>query len=379
MAGELTSISLAMGMGVVDGNVQPVLGNLSVSPSSATVGTAYTGTVSGKTAGSTLTLSGAGAAGLSVSGSSITGTPTASGAVNVIETLAGATGSPKTNAGVVTVAAAGPQAVVMPTPSFGSTNLLAWWDVTKTWKDSSGVDQPSVTYDTVGFDTVSSMEDLTGNGYGIQQGDKSLQPIKGAAGGPVFDAAGHVLECFRKALINGKSGLTFFAKLRPRSDLYAGGAARCILAISRASSTTLIRQTFELSSGSTGRRMFANINIADSTNAADSRATTSTTAPQLTDNAWNSSIWVENFSASPIVADFFNNSLISGYTDTGLVPATGSPPFAYGASDARLIQFGDTLATGRPAYAEMLAAGIIEGPVDSTRLAAIKTYLDGLA
>lgn len=275
--------------------------------------------------------------------------------------------------------AAGPQAVVMPTPSFGSANLLAWWDVTKTWKDSSGVDQPSVTYDTVGFDTVSSMEDLSGNGYGIQQGDKSLQPIKGAAGGPVFDASGHVLECFRKALINGKSGVTFFAKLKPRSDLYAGGSARCILAISRSTSTTLIRQTFELSSGSTGRRMFANINIADSANAADSRATTSTTAPQLADNAWNSAIWVENFSASPIAADFYNNSLTSGYTDTGLAPATGSAPFSYGASDARLIQFGDTLASGRPAYVEMLAAGIIEGPVDSTRLAAIKAYLDGLA
>lgn len=124
MAGELTSLSLAMGRGVVSGSVVPVLADLTVSPSSATVGTAYTGTVSGKTTGSTLTLSGAGAAGLSVSGSSITGAPTASGAVNVIETLAGATGSPKTNAGVISVAAAQTLALEAPVYSANSSKAI---------------------------------------------------------------------------------------------------------------------------------------------------------------------------------------------------------------------------------------------------------------
>lgn len=136
MAGELTSISLAMGMGVVDGNAQPVLGNLSVAPSSATVGTTYTGTVSGKTAGSTLTLSGAGSAGLSVSGSSITGTPTASGAVNVIETLAGATGSPKTNASVISVASS----AVSPDPIVIPASVGNFWSLIR----SSGYNGPAI-------------------------------------------------------------------------------------------------------------------------------------------------------------------------------------------------------------------------------------------
>jgi len=105
MAGELTSFWLARGRGVV-GAGAPILANLTVSPNTATVGVAYSGTVSGKTAGSTLALSGAGAAGLSVSGNTISGTPTTAGTINVTETLAGAIGSPKLNSGVVTVASA---------------------------------------------------------------------------------------------------------------------------------------------------------------------------------------------------------------------------------------------------------------------------------
>ena len=82
------------------------LNALTVSNPSATAGTPYTGTISGLTAGSTPTLTGAGAPGLSISGSTIGGTPTTAGTVNIVETLAGATNSPRTSSGVVTVAAA---------------------------------------------------------------------------------------------------------------------------------------------------------------------------------------------------------------------------------------------------------------------------------
>lgn len=85
----------------------PTLNALTVSPSSATVGTAYSGTISGLTSGSSVALSGAGATGLSIAGAVITGTPTMAGAINLVETLAGATGSPRTSSGVVTVAASG--------------------------------------------------------------------------------------------------------------------------------------------------------------------------------------------------------------------------------------------------------------------------------
>ena len=91
--------------GTVTPTPTPSLNALTVSPSSATVGTAYSGTITGLTSGSSIALSGAGSAGLSIAGGVITGTPTTAGAVDIIETLAGATGSPRTSSAVVTVAA----------------------------------------------------------------------------------------------------------------------------------------------------------------------------------------------------------------------------------------------------------------------------------
>ena len=87
------------------GGVTPTLNPLTVTPNTATVGTVFNGAVSGRTAGSTLTLTGAGAAGLSINSGTgaITGTPTTAGAVNVVETLSGAIGSPRTSSSVVTV------------------------------------------------------------------------------------------------------------------------------------------------------------------------------------------------------------------------------------------------------------------------------------
>jgi hypothetical protein len=96
------------------------LNALTLSPTTATVGAAYSGTVSGKTSGSTLALSGAGAAGLTVSGSTVSGTPTTPGTVSIIETLAGATGSPRTSSGVITVAAAGGGSAVLFSDSFAN-------------------------------------------------------------------------------------------------------------------------------------------------------------------------------------------------------------------------------------------------------------------
>jgi hypothetical protein len=82
------------------------LNTLTVSVASATVGNAFSSTISGLTSGSSVALTGAGAAGLSISGAVITGTPTTAGTVNIVETLAAATNSPRTTSSVVTVAAA---------------------------------------------------------------------------------------------------------------------------------------------------------------------------------------------------------------------------------------------------------------------------------
>lgn len=82
------------------------LGPLSLSVNTGTVSSPLTATITGKSAGSTLALSGAGAAGLSISGTTVSGTPTTAGTVNIVETLAGATGSPRTSSGVLTISAA---------------------------------------------------------------------------------------------------------------------------------------------------------------------------------------------------------------------------------------------------------------------------------
>jgi len=86
----------------------PSLVALSLSPNTANVGAPYSGTVTGKTSGSTLSLTGAGSAGLSVVGSTVSGTPTTEGAVNIVETLAGATNSPRTSVGVLITGGVGP-------------------------------------------------------------------------------------------------------------------------------------------------------------------------------------------------------------------------------------------------------------------------------
>lgn len=88
----------------------PALQTLTLSSSSATVGASYSATISGATAGSSITISGGGSGGLSVTGSGTTrilsGTPTTAGTVNLVESLSGATGSPRTTTGLLTVAAA---------------------------------------------------------------------------------------------------------------------------------------------------------------------------------------------------------------------------------------------------------------------------------
>lgn len=81
------------------------LGPLSLSPNTATVGVAYSGTITGKTGGSTISLTGAGAGGLSPADATVSGTPTTAGALNLVETLAGATNTPRTTNSVLTVVA----------------------------------------------------------------------------------------------------------------------------------------------------------------------------------------------------------------------------------------------------------------------------------
>lgn len=97
------SRALAQGWPLVAGSAPPTLGALTISPSTASLGQPYTGTISGATPGSTITLDA-----LTVTGSgttrTVTGTPTGtSGVWPATETLATATNSPRTTQGLLTV------------------------------------------------------------------------------------------------------------------------------------------------------------------------------------------------------------------------------------------------------------------------------------
>lgn len=85
------------------------LGSLGLSVATATAGTPYSGSITGATSASTLSVTNL-PAGLTLNSSARTigGTPTTAGTVNftVVETLAGATNSPKINGVTLTIAAA---------------------------------------------------------------------------------------------------------------------------------------------------------------------------------------------------------------------------------------------------------------------------------
>lgn len=273
----------------------------------------------------------------------------------------------------------GPQAVVLPTPSFGSANLLAWWDVSKTFVDSDGVTKPLAFYDDVGFNTSTAIEDASGNGFLVSQGDKSLQPLRGASGGPVTDIAGHILATSKKSLINGLSKITVGMRVKLRSDLAVTGTARTLFYISRSTNTTLIRAAVQLTGGTTGRRVFVDYGVADSATAGDSRSTTAASGPQMPDDVFATLMVELDLSASPCTCSIFLNSTTASYIDSGLAPVTGSAPFAFGASDSLGIAIGDTLAATRPSLCEIPALVVLSDAGNATLRANLKTYLDAAA
>ncbi|TXN43595.1 GDSL-type esterase/lipase family protein [Methylobacterium sp. WL7] len=85
----------------------PTLSALTLSPLTATAGSAYSGTITGKTSGSTVTATSSNGTTLTVSGSTVSGTFSAAGTptISLVETLAGATGSPRTSTAQITVSA----------------------------------------------------------------------------------------------------------------------------------------------------------------------------------------------------------------------------------------------------------------------------------
>lgn len=89
--------------------VAPTLGVPGLTPTTATAGSGYSGTITGNTVGSTLSALSSDGTSLTVTGVTLTGTFAAAGSptVTVTETLTGATGSPRSTPFSFTVSAAG--------------------------------------------------------------------------------------------------------------------------------------------------------------------------------------------------------------------------------------------------------------------------------
>lgn len=284
-----------------------------------------------------------------------------------------------TSAAITPPVPVGPQAVVMPVSPFGSS--LAWWDVSKTFTDSDGITKPLAFFDDVAFNSVSAIEDASGNGFLMNQPDKSLQPLRGASNGSVTDIAGHILTSSKKSLINGLSKLTIGFRIKPRSDLAVSGSARTLFYISRSTNSSLIRAAVSMTGGTTGRRVFSDFGIADSATAGDSRTTTSGSGPQLTNDVHNTLIVEYDLSVSPCTCSFYTtNPNVPDYVDSGLVPVTGSAPFSFGSSDSIVICLGDVGGgTARPSLSEIPAIALIADAGNATVRANLKSYLDATA
>lgn len=350
----------------------------------------------------------------------------------------------------------GPVAFLLPTPAFSAANGVSWHDFSKTYKNSVGVDQPSLNKDLVGYSSASSWLDMFGQGNELSQPDKALQPLVGSTG-PVNDAIGHPLVFSNGGQLTGKNKVSFWFRLKPRADLYTGSAKRTLIYISKGptsaillgtptvalggagynvgeyiiltggtASTQVILKVASVSAGvvtsvsvvnqgaytvvptspvsqgsssgagigatfnavfstigtgsanerfavymtgGTNRRLYVAMSVGDGT----VETTSTTLGPQVPDNVF-STVGVEVDIAAQ-TANFYLNSTTPTYQVTGFPAATGT----FGTRDSVLSQIGDNSNNSSTAYSEWAAQVLFSDTSDSTRLAALKSYLDGVA
>ena len=259
--------------------------------------------------------------------------------------------------------------VILPTPTFGATNLISWFAANQ------------FTYlDDVGYSTVSAMEDLSGSGFGLLQGNKAIQPITGASGGPITNAAGVFLSSPFTGQINGLSKLSVWMRVKPRSDLYTGSAKRTLLAISEAAATAtppgsgsaVARCAIYASGGASNRKLYNTLSVKDGAQ----RSSSTTLGPQLSNDVFNT-IGVDiDLTGASATINFYLNSLASTYNESW-TPAEAAP-WAFNTSDSVLVRVGDDMGSASPSYMEIAGIVILSDIPDATRRGLIKTYLDSL-
>ncbi len=261
--------------------------------------------------------------------------------------------------------------ISLPIPSFGSQNLVAWFDSS----------QFSYT-DNIGYNTVSAMEDLSGNGFSLYQPDKSLQPIVGASGGPTNNGIGVGLIPQPGALgwINGYNKISVWARVRLRSDLYIGSAKRTVVAISEAATTStppgsgsgVERFAIYLTGGTTGRRLYSSVSVRDGV----VRNTSTTLGPQLANDVF-ATVGIEiDLSGAQASIDLFHNSTTSSRNE--LWTPAESTPWIFNTSDSVVVRVLENQSNNSPLYGEMRGMIVLADVPNSTRRQQIFTYLNGL-
>jgi len=260
-------------------------------------------------------------------------------------------------------------AASLPTPSFGATSLAAWYD------------SAQFTYtDDVGYSSIAAMEDLSGNGFPLMQGDKALQPVSGDSGGPLTNAASLYLSAPFTGLINGADKLSVWMRVKPRSDLYSGGTKRTLFAISEAAATAtppgsgsaVARFAFYASGGVSNRKLYKTLSVKDGAQ----RSSSTTLGPQLVNDTFNTIGVQIDLTGGTAAVDFYLNSTTSGYAETW-TPAEAAP-WTFNTSDPVLVRLGDDMGAASPSFMEIRGVVVLTDVADVTRRGLIKDYLDGL-
>ena len=273
----------------------------------------------------------------------------------------------------------------LPTAPFaGTAPVIGWWDTTTQTR--------ALYLDTnIGSTTVAALEDLSGNGQGLDQPTKLYQPTAtGAANQPFFNAntwipvgaggmSGSGTPGFVTGdMLNGLNKVTFAFAFK-LSSTYSGSANRTIFETTNSSfPPSQVRFNLTINGGASGtsRCIKSVIRPADSV----SYTTTTTGCTQLTQDANHYVIETVDTSTNPWTINVIvDGTTYSGFPQTNAVAAA---PFSSAPSTYTILGDSYTALLASPTDLSFIGtvrgAVAFNGIVAGSQLTALQTYLAGL-
>jgi lysophospholipase L1-like esterase len=247
-----------------------------------------------------------------------------------------------------------------PTPSFGSTALIAWQDISTVGYQ---------TKDLTGTASFYELKDMSGARFDFQQPTKSRQPTVGTFGGAFFPAAaGACMDSVQLNMLNGLQKLTVGISFA-LSSTYTGTALRTLLDISNAANN---QDRFRINvTGSTGRLLQVVTRQQDVGNRSSSGGTA------LTQDVKHYAVVVLDMSGASATLNVYIDGTLA-YSDTWT--PTDASPWAFINAPGAVIRLGnnkDTV-TDVPLVGEVRGLVVIGDAVDATRRGLIETYLNAI-